>query len=112
MKKISRKIGADLEDTAKVIKLSLFSDVIKNTRVDEGTARGNWQATDDSPATGTLATTDKNGDRTISAADDAISGIGVSYLTNNLPYIKKLEELDGMADKAVARIQRTIKDNV
>ena len=109
MESISKRIGASLEDTGKAVKFTVFSNVIDNTRVKEGTARGNWQATEDAPASGTLDVKDPEGNITIINMSNKITGFGVTYLTNNLPYIRKLEELDGMVVKNVARVKGIIR---
>ena len=63
-----------------------------------GQARGNWQASIGSPASGTTEATDRSGTATISgiAGDTHQAPGNVWYLTNNLPYIGKLE-FDGQA---------------
>ena len=73
--------------------LDLFKNVVQGTPVDTGRARGNWQATINTPATGTKEETDKQGGATISAGSNAVSqAVGnVFYITNNLPYIYRLE---------------------
>ncbi len=58
-----------------------------------GTARGNWQATIGNPAQGELNRTDQNGQSTVADAapmTEAAPG-NVYYLTNNVPYIERLE---------------------
>lgn len=81
--------------------MSLMRDVVAGTPVDTGRARGNWQASIGSPADGTLEKTDKNGGTTINkgakVAKDATGN--VFYLTNNLPYIYRLE-FEGWSNQA------------
>lgn len=60
-----------------------------------GTARGNWQASINQPASGVLNAQDQSGQATISDAmpmTEAAPG-NVYYLTNNVPYIGPLEFL-------------------
>jgi hypothetical protein len=121
MNRIANKIGSDLEEFGFVVKFKLFKSIIDDTRVDTGRARMNWQATEDAPTGSTLKGPGKRSggesreSRAVSAGEDAtrrlqsIEGIGVTYLTNNLPYIRKLEQLDAMAGKNVARIQQIIR---
>ncbi len=108
MRRIANKIGADMETTGKAVKIEVFRRAILGTRVHTGRARGNWQTTEDSPSTSTLERFDPSGDKALSDTQNA-SGIGVTYLTNNLPYIGKLEELDGMVVSAVADVRRILK---
>ena len=110
MGRISQKIGASLDEAGVAIKFELFRGVVEDTRVKTGRARGNWQLTQDAPAEGELDKLDPSGNATISDISQKIKGIGNTYLTNNLPYIKKLEELDGMVAKNVARLQRIIRN--
>jgi len=81
------KIDRVVKDSTQV----LFRNVITETPVDEGTARGNWQTSVGQPKTGTI---DRIG------ADAAIAEVTATvpdeagqivYLSNNLPYIRKLE---------------------
>jgi hypothetical protein len=120
MNRIANKVGSDLEEFGFVVKFKLFKSVIDDTRVDTGRARMNWQATEDAPASSTIEGPGKRGSATREAAGAiaseaaagrlrGIDGIGVTYLTNNLPYIRKLEQLDAMAGKNVARIQQIIR---
>lgn len=72
-----------------------------------GQARGNWQASIGTPETGTKDTIDKSGTATLtSIAGDTHRAPGnVWYLTNNLPYIGKLE-FDGWSSQAAEGMVR------
>jgi len=118
--KYAKLAGASVDETGRAIVLELFGSVIKDTPVDTGRARGNWQTSMDSPATGE---TDRKGEGPALAEvgqQTASFGAGkVIYLTNNLPYIYRLEFLgwsqqspDGMARKNVARIQSIVRKAV
>lgn len=81
------KIDRVVKDSTQV----LLSNVIYGTPKDTGAAQGNWQASVGQPKTGT---TDRTG------ADAAVAEMksvvpdeagNVVYLSNNLPYIRKLE---------------------
>lgn len=96
--------------------LELFSGVIKDTPVDTGRARGNWQTTVGSPATGELERDDKSGAQAIAEVQQKTPpGAGqVTCLSNNLPYIEALERgsskksPEGMVRKNVDRVQRIV----
>ena len=118
--RFAKLTNASLDQTGRAIALELFGSVIKDTPVDTGRARGNWQTSMDSPATGE---TDRKGEGPALAEvsqQTASFGAGkVIYLTNNLPYIYRLEYLgwsqqspDGMARKNVARIQSIVRKAV
>lgn len=80
--------------------LELFTDIIMDTPVDEGRARGNWQLSFGQPTGGTVdAAGDKESDTrssspTVSEVTNKLnadrSNLDI-YLSNNLPYIKGLE---------------------
>jgi len=68
--------------------------LVNKTPVDTGRAKGNWQTTIGSVATGTNDTTDPGGQKTISQGADTITGAPIFRpiaITNNLPYIVALE---------------------
>lgn len=118
-----RQHGRNIEVNAnrEVVKLgSLVSQtVISGTPVDEGFARGNWFATLGSPRlTADFEKKDPSGQETI-AENNAIiarrrSGQAV-YISNNLPYIKRLNEgwssqaPAGYVEKAIQAARRAMK---
>jgi len=93
--------------------VEIFNSVIRDTPVDTGRARGNWQATTESPAQGQ---TSRAG--AAAAQGEVIQKVGgletTTYLTNNLPYIQRLEygyskqAPQGMVRRNVARLQQII----
>lgn len=133
--RFAKLTNASLDETGRAIALELFSGVIKDTPVDTGRARGNWQASIGAPETGQIAGGDEsktetpapNGDgpktaEAIRAVDGIIDKFGmgkVIYLSNNLPYIYRLEFMKwsdqapaGMVRKNAARIQANIRKAV
>lgn len=71
--------------------LDIFSKVILRSPVDTGRFRGNWQCTLNAMATGEIEGT---GRKALNAAKRTTGKAKVTdsiYLTNNLPYAKKLE---------------------
>jgi len=116
MNAYAKKAGASLEETSRAIVLELFGSVIKDTPVKSGRAKGNWQTTIGAPASGTV---DRLGEPEALAdvsQQTASFGAGkVIYLSNNLPYIYRLEydgwsqqAPGGMLRKNVARIQQIV----
>ena len=114
--KYAKLAGASVDETGRAIVLELFGSVIKDTPVKSGRAKGNWQTTIGSPASGT---TDRLGEAEALAdvsQQTASFGAGkVIYLSNNLPYIYRLEydgwsqqAPGGMLRKNVARIQSIV----
>lgn len=132
MAKFAKLTNSSLEETGRAVALELFSSVIKDTPADTGRARGNWQASIGSPASGVLSGGDEsssespapNGggpktNQAIKAAKVSIDQFSmgkVIYLANNLPYIYRLEFMKwsdqapaGMVRKNVARIQGIVR---
>ena len=90
----------------RMIALEVFRRVILKTPVDTGRARGNWMCTIAVPAEAiaqgedwfkgqTIGDFDKSGRETIQAAADEVMAWNprevAVFLTNNLPYIERLE---------------------
>jgi len=97
------------DQVTRMVALEVFRRIIMRTPVDTGRARGNWICTIAVPAEMTegiaaVNDTDPSGRATIQAMSDEVLGwnpreIAV-YLTNNLPYIERLE--DGYSQQAPA----------
>jgi hypothetical protein len=115
--KFAQKAGKSVDETGRAIVLELFGSVIKDTPVDTGRARGNWQTTMNSPATTEIA---RDGAQLalneLSSELPSFVGDKTIYLANNLPYIHRLEfdgwsqqSPEGMVRKNVARIQSIVK---
>lgn len=72
----------------------VFRRVILRTPVDTGRARGNWQVTIGAPSDLTLDGTDGGRSAVLRAIETVRGwrlGSAAIYLTNNLPYIERLE---------------------
>ena len=123
MKRIAAQMGEQVDTVQRAITIEIFNSVIDNTRVADpstwvrpdpsyvgGRAKGNWQTTVATPASGNLDTKDKQGTTTKAKMVAAVRPKSLMIITNNLPYIKKLEELDGMVGKTIARIGRIIRE--
>ena len=81
-------------ETKRAVAAELFGSIIRDTPVDEGLLRANWQPTIGAPADGTTEAKDKQGGATISAAQSTALQVGLGqtvYLTNNLPYAHRVE---------------------
>jgi hypothetical protein len=110
-------LGKEVDEVMRAVKISLFNGVIRDTRVDTGRLRGNWQTTTGGPSNSTVLREDKvqqfsNGGK---AQDDVVRTVtpdGRDFLTNNLPYAEVWEQRDGMVAKNVARIERNIQEAV
>jgi hypothetical protein len=101
------------EKQVRFLCLELLKGVVLGTPVDKrpargGRARGNWQASISTAASGTIDRKDPGGGATISAGKDAIQKAPgtVFYITNNLPYIYRLE-FEGWSKQAPTGWVRT-----
>lgn len=82
------------ETTMRQVSYKLFSAIIKESPVDTGRFRMNWQTAGAAPASGILEGFDKSGDAAIGDAASYIfsaSNWGEFTLTNNLPYATVIE---------------------
>jgi len=83
--------------TEKQVRGTLFglsSRIIKESPVDTGRFRGNWQASIGSPVLSTTSRLDRTGAGSINDAAVTVQGLKLGqtfYLTNNLPYARRLE---------------------
>lgn len=82
-----------------------------------GRARGNWQCSVGSPASGEIERVDESGNETVADAESKTpKGAGqVTYLSNNLSYIERLEygwstqaEPGAMVRKNIDRAQKMV----
>lgn len=82
-----------LDEAVELLVVEISSDIIQSTPVDTGRARGNWQASNGTPILNSVDTLDKTGVLSIGkVAGVAVNSAGnIYHLTNNLPYITKLE---------------------
>ena len=117
MDKLAETLGATLDETCRAIKIALFNGVIRDTRVDKGRLRGNWQTSTGSAKSGEIDRLDKTpqGGDGGSAQEDVkntVKGDTIDYITNNLPYAEVFEEKDGMIAKNVARMDRNVREAV
>lgn len=136
MRKWADKTGASVDQVARASLFQLSGSIIKRNPVGDpdtwesppppgyigGTSRGNWFASINAPVTTPDYTVlDNNGDKTISKANVVIQdAIGeVFYLTNNMPYIGRLEyegwslqAPNGMVRISLAEFEQALKKAV
>jgi hypothetical protein len=96
------------------IAIECFRRIILGTPVDTGRARGNWQASTGSPASREVNALDPTGAMAIAAMVSEVSAWTPkddlpAFITNNLPYIQRLNE--GWSKQAPAHfIEQVISD--
>lgn len=92
----SKNVEKDVSRLQRTIAFDLLGGIVKRTPVDTGRARGNWQISIGTPATGILdrKLTKRNQTNVEEQAKISPSNLppfSVIWLTNNLPYIEVLE---------------------
>lgn len=95
--KYAKEAGDKINDARKTFAFMLYGSIVRKTPVDTGRARGNWQISVGSSASGILERTDKSkgSDSAFGKSEQAklngAKGDEDIYISNNLPYIEKLE---------------------
>lgn len=89
------------------VTLAVAATVVKRTPVDTGRAKGNWQANLGAPAAGALPKPPGGPAQAVNRAMERANEVAAAYrggvdvhITNNLPYIQRLNE--GSSDQAPA----------
>lgn len=107
MNSIVSRVNRRIDTVIRKSTIELFGSVIKMTPVDTGRAKGNWQCTLSSPARGEIDRLDgaglgsTNGSAAYGDVLTTVKGTGsVVYLTNNVPYIGKLEYIPNYSKQA------------
>ena len=93
MQKMAEKVGGTYDQVVRASLMQLSGLIVEGTPVDTGRAKGNWQCTLTNPADGVLDLNDKTGSSTLKKIEAMTQNApgNVWYLTNNLPYIRRLE---------------------
>ena len=92
--KISLNLKGYAEGMVRGTLFALSSRIIKESPVDTGRFRGNWQASVNTPKKGKLQRKDKSGAASINEVSSIVMSLDMGqtfYLTNNLPYARRLE---------------------
>ncbi len=129
IEKFIQKTNIEADKVVRKVCFDLMSGVVLKTPVDTGRARANWQASIDTPATGTISFDGDAGSNTQTPAPSASSAAAIGkalgavnkatgrvfWLVNNLPYISRLEygawskqAPHGMVRITIAEIQRKL----
>jgi len=96
MSQIVARANGHVDDRIRSATIGIFKGIRKDTPVDTGNARNNWQCTIGAPFVGEDASgSDEQILRTIPRRAGS-----VVYLTNNVRYIEKLEYTPGYSTKA------------
>jgi hypothetical protein len=109
--RIAKARSLSLEKVSRGVTLRLFNAVARDTRVDTGRLRGNWQVTQDAPAGGEVDRFALTGGLPESEAGK-IQTFAMNILANHLPYAPVWEESDGMISGAIADFDRIVREEV
>ena len=119
---IEAKIDRTLDQGIRATLFEVSTAIIKDTPAKSGRARGNWQASIGRGATGEVSVGSvRSGEaKAIADVDQTVSvAVGdLYYLTNNLPYIERLEfgyskqAPNGMVRKNMQNFNRLLVKNI
>ena len=112
MRRYAEKTSQTLEDVAIGFKVELFTGIIKDTPVDTGRLRGNWQTSTGAPKTSEIERIDPDGGAATREVETTVKPDTIDYLSNNLPYASFIEERAAMVAKNVERVNRTMQEVV
>lgn len=116
MRSATKRIEDAHNKITRAATLDFFSGTIKDTPVDTGRARGNWQTAVGSAPQSVIERDDKGGTAAIAEVEAKTpTGAGQeTFMANNLPYIEDLENgssqqaPSGMVRRNLARVQRIV----
>ena len=121
-KKIESKMARNLNQGIRATLFEVSTAIIKYTPADTGRARGNWQASIGRGATKEIAVNNQRSGEAKAIADvDQNVSVAVGdlyYLTNNVPYIERLEfgwskqAPSGMVRKNLQNFNRLLAKNI
>jgi len=107
MKDITAKMNGDIDKDIRARTIGVFRSIIMMTPVGDpsqwqnpsaappgyvgGRARGNWQCSLDAPVTNEIDRIDASGSGPMNEVISTVASGRVNYLSNNVPYIRRLE---------------------
>lgn len=113
MDKWMKKLDVDAEKAVAKVMIVAYQGVTTKTPVDEGTARNNWNLSPLKPRLTTHKKVNPSHDQKQLAKVESMATVAIKfggdlYLSNNLPYIRRLEY--GHSKKSKGMVRRTIQD--
>lgn len=94
VEKITLNLSGYAENMVRATLFNLSYRIIKESPVDTGRFRGNWQASVSTPKVTQLKRKDRTGTTTINSVNNVLEKFSMGqtfYLTNNLTYARRLE---------------------
>jgi hypothetical protein len=95
MAKYAQRTGKRVEQVVRAVAVQTLSGIVMDTPVDTGRLRGNWQTSAGTPIFTTTDREDKSGAAVIKEIEQNVNPLGVTYMTNNLPYAKRRNDEGG-----------------
>jgi hypothetical protein len=121
MDNLLKQVNGNVENVVKKSVFDLTSAIIKDTAVDSGRLRANWQVSFNQSIDNEIDTIDKTGNETIAKVSTKINNNKVPlvyWIQNNLPYAEKIEyggspqnNRRGMVRINILRFNQFFKDN-
>ena len=114
--RIIKKTGGNADKVVRELCLKLYSDIVYDTPVDTGSAKANWFTSIGSPASGTIEFNSGKAAAESLAIGRAMPDIAkatgnIFWISNNLPYIYRLE-FEGWSKQAERGMVRIAIDNI
>jgi len=117
IKGYAKRTGLSIDKAVIAVCAKASTEIIRKTPVDTGRARGNWFATIGNTSTDTSEVR-TDGEAIGDAITTSMKASGnIFYLTNNLPYIRRLEygyskqAINGMVRLTIAEIEQDLQRN-
>lgn len=119
LEKFKQRALAEAEKERRAICVELLRSVVMDTPVLTGRARGNWQMSANTPKRSTTTRESPSWSTVVSEEQNNVGQLGDTvYLTNNLPYIYRIEydgwskskAPQGMVRRNVERIKSILRN--
>lgn len=94
VKKFADKTKLSMDTVVRKVVIDLGQSLVRLSPVDTGRFRGNWMIGVGSPNAATIEAVDPTGSTSMARITTAAGGLragGVVYITNSLPYARRLE---------------------
>ena len=94
IRKFQRKTNLSMDVIVRKVVIDMTVAMVRMSPVDTGRFRGNWMMGVGSPDVSTIDAVDKDGSTTVARITSAAGSLqagGVVYITNSLPYARRLE---------------------
>lgn len=118
LNRYAEKTKSSMGEAKQAIVFNLFGQVMKRTPVDTGRAKNSWMVTENTPARGTINQEGKTplgalSSRSLQELNQITEMFTLDILTNNLPYIERLEfGSSGQAPAGMVRVTLTEFDAI